>query len=68
MKTIMYLVFENNAIIVNNGLLKTKKWIGELTRLLRNWNFHIEFHAKLFIVNDYICVEKWNNKVRFEIN
>jgi hypothetical protein len=49
MKTFAQLFFENNACIINSGLFKFKKWIGQLVGLLRNSNFHIEFHSKLFI-------------------
>jgi len=30
-----------------------KKWINRITILLIIWNFHIEFHSKLFIVTKY---------------
>jgi hypothetical protein len=49
MKTFALLLFENKAFIINNGLLKEKTWTGQLAGLLRNQNFHIEFHSKLFI-------------------
>jgi hypothetical protein len=49
MKTFAQLLFENNAFIINSGLLKLKKWISQFARLLRNWRIHIEFQSKLFI-------------------
>ncbi len=49
-KTFAQLFFENNAFIINSGLLKSKIWSDQLTRLLRNSRIHIEFHSKLFIV------------------
>jgi len=49
MKTFAQLFFENNAFIINSGLLKLKKWIGWLVGSLRNSRIHIEFHSKLFI-------------------
>jgi hypothetical protein len=36
MKTFTQLVFENNAFNIYNGLLKLKKWTGQLAELLRN--------------------------------
>jgi hypothetical protein len=35
MKTFAQLFFENNAFIINNELLKKKKWTTQLARLLR---------------------------------
>jgi hypothetical protein len=49
MNTFAQLFFKNNAFIINSKLLKKKIWTSQLARLLRNSNFHIEFHSKLFI-------------------
>lgn len=50
MKTSIQLYFENNAHIFSSALLKFKIWIGWLIRLLKNWNFHIEFHSQKIMV------------------
>ncbi len=49
MKTFAQFLFENNAFIINNELLKLKTWIAQLAKLLKNSRVHIEFQAKLFI-------------------
>jgi len=49
MKTFAQLFFENNVIIINNGLLNLKIWTNRLSRLLINSRIHIEFHSQLFI-------------------
>ncbi len=49
MRKISQLAFENNAFIVNGGLLKFKIWIGYLVEWLTNSRIQIEFHSKLFI-------------------
>ncbi len=46
-------VFEKNAFIINNELLKSNIWINQLIRLLRNSKIHIEFHSKLFKVTKH---------------
>ncbi len=45
----MYNFLNNNAFLINSGLLKLQKWIGQLVGLLKNSKNHIEFYSKLFI-------------------
>jgi hypothetical protein len=44
MKTFAKLLFENNAFIINSGLLNSKIWTNQLIGLFRNSKIHIEFH------------------------
>ncbi len=53
MKTFAIFFKKNNAFIMNNELLKSNIWINQLTGLLRNSNFHIEFYFKSFIVTKH---------------
>jgi hypothetical protein len=53
MKTFLQLVFENNAFIINNELLKSNIWTNKLIGLLKSSRIHIEFYSKLFIVTKH---------------
>jgi hypothetical protein len=53
MKTFTQISFQNNAFIINSGLLKFKIWISQLNRLLKKNLIHNDFHYKLFIVSTY---------------
>jgi hypothetical protein len=46
MKMFTQLFFENNAFIINNGLLKLKFWTNQLAGLLYIY-IYIEFHSKI---------------------
>jgi hypothetical protein len=53
MKTFVQLFIENNAFIMNNGLLKSNILINELIGLLRNSRIHIEFYSKFFLMTEH---------------
>jgi hypothetical protein len=66
MKTFAQFLFNNNAFIINSGLLKKKIWTGQLVRLLINSRIHIEFQAKLFIgIRNGLKTEMIKFKVNF---
>jgi hypothetical protein len=65
MKTFAQFLFNNNAFIINSGLLKKTIWTGQLVRLLNNSRIHIEFQAKQFIGIRNAKMIKFNVKIFF---
>jgi hypothetical protein len=52
MKTFAQIFFENNAFLINNGLLE-KKLDCSVDWIVKKCKNSFEFHSKLFIVNKH---------------
>jgi hypothetical protein len=54
MKRIVWLFFEKKSFISSNGLLKSKIWIGYLTKTSKMEKYYIDSHSKFVIEIQYI--------------